>query len=112
VVYCALLILLCAYAVISFIGELIVDCPHSIANNIAQNQANPVGWSNPAFAYNQCLHVRYASLLGLSLQECICTRRLVASCLLGAMIGYERRSADRPVRQSILFICLSTVAHR
>jgi hypothetical protein len=95
--YSLLLVFVFFYAILSFVGEFIVDCPHSVADNLAANKANPVGWSNPAYAYNPCLFVRHISLLGLNLQECICTRRLVVSCFLGAMIGCERRSADRPV---------------
>ena len=61
---------------------------------------NPEGkkiqYPNPVYqGGKQCLDVRYLVLLGLTRNECGFGRRLVASVLLGGLIGWERRQADR-----------------
>mmetsp|Transcript_18929 Transcript_18929/g.52605 ORF Transcript_18929/g.52605 Transcript_18929/m.52605 type:complete len:295 (-) Transcript_18929:650-1534(-) len=53
-------------------------------------------FSNPAFNANPCQQVRYAVLLGFNREECSFGRRLLASILMGGIIGWERRQADRP----------------
>lgn len=50
---------------------------------------------NPAYDGTRCPQIRYQMLLGLTREECGFTRRLVSSCLLGGLIGWERRQADR-----------------
>jgi hypothetical protein len=56
-----------------------------------------VQFPNPAFPARACPDTRYLVLLGFSPSECACARRLVASVLLGGLIGWERRQADRYV---------------
>jgi hypothetical protein len=53
-------------------------------------------FENPAYDGSKCPHIRYAILMGLCKEECSFARRLVASILLGGLIGWERRQADRP----------------
>ena len=53
-------------------------------------------YANPAYDGSNCRYIRYAILLGLTKQECAFARRLVMSVLLGGLIGWERRQADRP----------------
>jgi hypothetical protein len=55
-----------------------------------------IDFPNPAYAGFTCRHVRYWSLLGLSREECSFGRRLICSVVLGSLIGWERRQADRP----------------
>jgi hypothetical protein len=56
-----------------------------------------IQFPNPAFPSEVCPDTRYLFLLGFSRSECACARRLVASVLLGGLIGWERRQADRYV---------------
>mmetsp|Transcript_22956 Transcript_22956/g.65042 ORF Transcript_22956/g.65042 Transcript_22956/m.65042 type:complete len:300 (+) Transcript_22956:156-1055(+) len=53
-------------------------------------------FSNPAYDANPCRQVRYALLLGFTPEECSFSRRLIFSIILGGIIGWERRQADRP----------------
>jgi uncharacterized membrane protein YhiD involved in acid resistance len=94
--YVVILVAILLCTIVAFVSETLVDCPYSIAANIAKNSIDHVGWGNPAYAYNACRLVRHSKLLGLNMQECKMARRMIISCILGAMIGYERRRADRP----------------
>eukprot|EP00808_Paulinella_micropora_P025608 g71859.t1 len=51
---------------------------------------------NPKYNSASCEDQREAILLFLTPRECDFGRRLVVAGLLGALIGYERRSPDRP----------------
>lgn len=52
---------------------------------------------NPAYKVNPCRHeARFGRLLWLTRVEYAYVRRLVASVLMGGVIGWERRQADRP----------------
>ena len=53
-------------------------------------------FENPAYDANPCNQMRFACLLWLTVEECGFGRRLLASVLLGGVIGWERREADRP----------------
>ncbi|KAG7367654.1 MgtC/SapB family membrane protein [Nitzschia inconspicua] len=53
-------------------------------------------FENPAYDGSRCPHIRYWILMGLTKEECSFGRRLVASIVLGGLIGWERRQADRP----------------
>jgi len=53
-------------------------------------------YANPAYDPNPCRQMRFASLLWMTVEECSFGRRLLASVLLGGIIGWERREADRP----------------
>ncbi len=54
-------------------------------------------YENPGYAFAQpCHHERRIELLYLTPEECAFGRRIVISAILGAMIGWERRQADRP----------------
>jgi hypothetical protein len=54
-----------------------------------------IKFANPAYDGHECRHLRYMMLLGFSPTECAFARRLVASVVLGGLIGWERREADR-----------------
>lgn len=52
---------------------------------------------NPFYTFNPCQSTtRYLQLVGLTRLECEFGRNMVMSVLLGSIIGYERRTADRP----------------
>ena len=53
-------------------------------------------YENPDYITDPCFHRRLPELLGLTLEECDLSRRMLASVLFGGAIGYERRVADRP----------------
>ena len=51
---------------------------------------------NSMYKYNPCRFQRYSILLGLTQEECEFGRRLVWAVVLGCLIGWERKQADRP----------------
>ena len=55
-----------------------------------------VKYPNPAYDGSQCPHIRQPFLLFLTPTECSFGRRLVLSIVMGGLIGWERRQADRP----------------
>ena len=59
-------------------------------------KAMKVEYANRSYHYNPCQYIRYAYLLWLTREECAFGRSLLASVLLGGIVGWERRMADRP----------------
>lgn len=56
-----------------------------------------IQFANPVYPdASRCRHLRYILLLGFTPTECAYARRLVGSVLMGGLIGWERRQADRP----------------
>lgn len=53
-------------------------------------------FGNPLYKYNPCNYRRENYLLFLTPEECSYARRLIVAGLLGGVIGWERREADRP----------------
>ena len=53
-------------------------------------------YGNPDYTGSHCNRLRHVKLLYLTREECSFARRLVSSVLLGGLIGWERRQADRP----------------
>ena len=56
-----------------------------------------------------CYYERTPYLLGWSMFECDFGRRMIASLVLGAAIGYERKAADRPAGiRTMSLVCLGS----
>jgi uncharacterized membrane protein YhiD involved in acid resistance len=55
-----------------------------------------ITYMNPSYQPDPCENVRFPQLLFLTIEECIFSRRIIAAVLLGGIIGWERRQADRP----------------
>jgi uncharacterized membrane protein YhiD involved in acid resistance len=55
-----------------------------------------IKYENPTYVGTPCRHTRYPFLLYLTPDECAYGRRIVMSVVLGGIIGWERRQADRP----------------
>ena len=51
---------------------------------------------NPSYEPDPCRWIRYVALLGMNKWEADMSRRIVLSILMGSLIGFERRRADRP----------------
>ena len=59
--------------------------------------ADTLKFPNAFYENNPCLNsVRYLKLMGLTPRECNFGRHMVVAVILGSIIGYERRTADRP----------------
>ena len=86
------------YSIATFyvVSVSIVMLLEPFVNIDCDKNSNGVAHENVDYKVNQCLYVRQLQLLYLNRQECCYGRRLVVSVILGGIIGWERRSADRP----------------
>lgn len=80
----------------------------------ATTENGGVKYDNPGYVADPERLVRRWFLLGLTLFEADFGRRLVVSVVCGGLIGFERRSADRPagirtMSMSALGACLFTI---
>lgn len=83
-----------------FLTDAAIHCDAASISSImtAQQQqaASTAEYANPMFHYDPCRYMRLPRLLWLTREECSFGRRLLASVLLGGIVGWERRMADRP----------------
>jgi len=61
-----------------------------------QTESLNLDFENPVYDQRICRRTRARALLYLTPEECGFGRRIVISALLGGLIGWERRNADRP----------------
>ena len=78
-----------ALVVMAEVFVTIPTCPQ------AENYT-PREFPNPEYNDDPCYRFHTPYLLYLSREECSFGRRMIASTLLGGVIGWERREADRP----------------
>jgi len=64
---------------------------------------------NPSYQPDPCRWIRYFWLLGMNKWEADMSRRIVMSILMGSIIGFERRRADRPAGiRTMAMVCLGS----
>lgn len=86
----AVIYVACVAVVVTVEGFYPVPCPFDRAD---QNME----FANALFEYNPCrIETRHPRLLFLTPLECSFGRHLVMAAILGSIIGYERRTPDRP----------------
>ena len=61
-----------------------------------EHEALDLDFENPAYDQRLCTRTRSVALLFLTPEECSFGRRFLIAAVLGGLIGWERRSADRP----------------
>jgi len=69
---------------------LSLPCRHS------ENHTTELEFENILFRYDPCDDIRQPALLFFTRTECERGRHLLMAVFLGSLIGYERRSGDRP----------------
>ena len=74
--------------VVAIIFEPFVNLP---CDDVASGK-----FENPAYDDSICQFTRYPNLFYITKEECSFGRRIICSCVLGGIIGWERRMADRP----------------
>jgi len=84
------------FATLYVVGCGIVSVAEMFMSFPCPADENPIEYPNPDFNGSKCLNIRQPMLLGLTQTECSFGRRLVMSILMGGIIGWERRQADRP----------------
>lgn len=60
------------------------------------DRKSEVEFENALFHYSPCHDVRYPILFFFTKTDCLRGRHLLMAVMLGSLIGYERRSSDRP----------------
>ncbi len=73
-------------------------------------QSSELEFKNALYVYSKCNYTKHAKLLYFSRVDCLRARHLLMAVFLGAMIGYERRSSDRPAGIRTMS-CKSIVFH-
>ena len=64
---------------------------------------------NPSYVPDPCRWERYWQLFGMNKWEADMSRRLIMSIVLGSIIGFERRRADRPAGiRTMAMVCLGS----
>ena len=53
-------------------------------------------FENSLYVYSKCNNIKEPKLFYFSRTDCLRARHLLMAVFLGALIGYERRSSDRP----------------
>ena len=91
VVLYGLAVAIVAAVCLSVITEIFIDIPCYIVDEV------DIEYKNPSYDPDPCRHVRYPQIFWLTKEECTFGRSQVAAVLLGGVIGWERRQADRPV---------------
>lgn len=95
----AFIIIIAIYTLYILIGPSIIVrywkksewCPKSNAAFIGTKD-----YENPDYDTDPCDHIRIPLLMYLTIEEADHCRRMLISVALGAAIGFERRSSDRP----------------
>lgn len=73
-----------------------VTCSCVCTPVFAARPSQASGFSNPQYDTDPCRRTRFAELLWLTPEECDYGRRLLFAVIVGSVIGWERRQADRP----------------
>jgi putative Mg2+ transporter-C (MgtC) family protein len=65
-------------------------------NSSTMSSVSNIVYENPDYNPNPCHYVRTPYLSFITIEECDLCTRMIISILFGGIIGYERRSSDRP----------------
>jgi len=83
-------------AVIYVVSASVISVLEPLIETPCENPGEAMKFPNPGYDGTRCPHIRQFLLFGMTREECSFARRLVASVVLGGLIGWERRQADRP----------------
>jgi uncharacterized membrane protein YhiD involved in acid resistance len=114
--YISLLGLTLVYSIISLICPLITPVcdipletppPKALRRLVQGLEGGLEDAPNPSYQPDPCKWMRYPALLGMNKWEADQSRRIVMSILMGSIIGFERRRADRPAGiRTMAMVCL------
>lgn len=116
--YYAILATSVAYSTIAMLAPLLTpECGIPIATKPGDRQlmqgleGGLEDAPNPSYVPNPCRWTRYVILLGMSPMEAQMSRRVILSLIMGSIIGFERRRADRPAGiRTMAMVCLGSCA--
>lgn len=76
--------------------SIIVIIEPFISTSCQEDADAKLEFGNSLYIYAKCNSQREAKLLYFSRVDCLRGRHLLMAVFLGSLIGYERRTADRP----------------
>lgn len=88
--------LLCLAYVVGTSVVIIIEPFLSLPCSDDNVNGSELEFENALFEYSICNDTRHVQLLYLTRMECERGRHLLAAVFFGSLIGYERRSSDRP----------------
>ena len=88
--------LLCLAFVVCTSLVIIIEPFLSLPCSDENNNESELEFENVLFEYSICRNTRYPHFFFLTRMECERGRHLLAAVFFGSLIGYERRSSDRP----------------
>ena len=93
--YMIMVVIVVTYTLIVLVDGVLDTCTYP--RNRKMSKDTSVTFLNPEFdARGGCLRRRFWFLCWLTPEECMLCRRILISVVLGMLIGFERRRADRP----------------
>ncbi|KAG7367407.1 MgtC family protein [Nitzschia inconspicua] len=81
---------------LTFDGFTVEDTNRELFSGDTATPDSNSPYANPDYVVDPCRYLRVPYLCYLTMEECDMCRRLLCSVLFGGIIGYERRSSDRP----------------
>ena len=96
--YAVVLVYVVSVSIVICLETILPDQVICHASRITEQleAATQYKYLNPSYVFQPCDHIRLPALLWMTRMECDFGRRLLASVLLGGIVGWERRQADRP----------------
>jgi len=82
--------------VIFFVSVSLISLIEPLISLPCKDIMSTVKHKNPEYIFSNCRHTRFVQLLFMTPFDCDLGRRLLMAVILGAIIGFERRQADRP----------------
>lgn len=82
--------------VIFFVSVSLISALEPLLSLPCKDIISTVKHKNPEYIFSNCRHTRFMKLLFMTPFDCDLGRRLLMAVILGAIIGFERRQADRP----------------
>lgn len=110
--YTFLALVVLVYTLISLFAPLIAPPCDVVGGRRQLGQGNTGGIEaepNPSYTHDACRWVRYAILLGMNKWEADMLCRIFMSIVMGSIIGFERRRADRAAGiRTMAMVCLGS----
>eukprot|EP00307_Rebecca_sp_RCC1486_P003134 CAMPEP_0119412328 /NCGR_PEP_ID=MMETSP1335-20130426/4809_1 /TAXON_ID=259385 /ORGANISM="Chrysoculter rhomboideus, Strain RCC1486" /LENGTH=271 /DNA_ID=CAMNT_0007437055 /DNA_START=8 /DNA_END=823 /DNA_ORIENTATION=- len=109
ITYTCLSTLLLVYTVISLLAPLVAPPCDVVPTAHSYRARAGIEYKNVDYEKDACKFYRYAVLGGLNKWECDMCVRVIVSLVLGSIIGWERRRADRAAGiRTMAMVCLGS----
>jgi hypothetical protein len=104
---CEVAFYIAAVVLVSVYGAIAVLSP--VITPACDMPVSTITYGNKDHVNDPCKFTRYVALGGLNMWECIMCSRIFYSLVLGSLIGWERRRADRAAGiRTMAMVCLGS----